>query len=225
MEVKTSLRIYSMSAMGEGNRSCSSEGNVEEPLSPQDRGKSPHAEMPRGTDERPRRGLVGRCPTLHPVWVVVLAVLVALVLALAVAVAALSGRHGGDPAVPAALVLACPEDWVGYRNVCYYLSRAEGSWEWSQEQCSSHGASLAMPRREWEMEFLLRLKGNMDYWLGLRRRGERLQWVDGSSFNQRIPVKGHEPCLFLNDHDLMSASCSQVRPYLCSKPQDLMGTT
>ncbi|XP_074423922.1 C-type lectin domain family 2 member B-like isoform X3 [Larus michahellis] len=136
-----------------------------------------------------------------------------------------AGRHGGDPAVPAAPMLACPDDWVGYRNVCYYLSRDEGSWEWSQEQCSSHGASLAMPRREWEMEFLLRLKGNMDYWLGLRRRGERLQWVDGSSFNQRIPVKGHEPCLFLNDHDLMSASCSQARPYLCSKPQDLMGTT
>ncbi|NXN43832.1 CLC2B protein, partial [Rhinoptilus africanus] len=63
----------------------------------------------------------------------------------------------------------CPDEWIGYRNVCYYLSRAEGSWEWGQEQCSSRGASLAMPRREWEMEFLWRLKGNMDYWLGLRR--------------------------------------------------------
>ncbi|XP_063174893.1 C-type lectin domain family 2 member B-like isoform X3 [Chroicocephalus ridibundus] len=213
--------------MGEGNRSCSSEGNVEEPLSPQDRGKSPHAEMPRGTDERPRRGLVGKggaaasfpAPRSCVPWSLRSPILCPS------ALPSPAGRHGGDPAVPAALVLACPEDWVGYRNVCYYLSRAEGSWEWSQEQCSSHGASLAMPRREWEMEFLLRLKGNMDYWLGLRRRGERLQWVDGSSFNQRIPVKGHEPCLFLNDHDLMSASCSQVRPYLCSKPQDLMGTT
>ncbi|KAM6325991.1 uncharacterized protein FN964_016546 [Alca torda] len=109
--------------------------------------------MPQDTDDRPRRGLLGKWPLRHPVRVLValLAVLVALVLALAAAVAALSGRHGGDPAVPAALVLACPDDWVGYRSVCYHLSRDEGSWEWSQEQCSSHGASLAMPRREGEM--------------------------------------------------------------------------
>ncbi|XP_074423648.1 uncharacterized protein LOC141735102, partial [Larus michahellis] len=211
------------SATGKGNRSCSSEGNVEEPLSPRDRGKSPHAEMPRGTGKSPRRGLVGRCPTLHPVCALVLVVLVVLVLALIVAVAALSaGRHGGDPAVPAALVLACPDDWVGYRNVCYYLSRDEGSWEWSQEQCSSHGASLAMPRREWEMEFLLRLKGNMDYWLGLRRRGERLQWVDGSSFNQRFVVQGQGECAYLYDGAVASAGCSQSRPYICSKPQALV---
>ncbi|XP_054039785.1 C-type lectin domain family 2 member B-like isoform X1 [Rissa tridactyla] len=212
--------VSGRSAMGEGNRSCSSEGNVEEPLSPRDRGKSPHAEMPRGTGERPRRGLVGRCPTLHPVCALVLAVLVALVLALTMAVAALSaGRCGGDPAVPVALVLACPDDWVGYRNVCYYLSRAEGSWEWSQEQCSSHGASLAMPRREWEMEFLWSQKAHVDCWLGLRRRGEHLQWVDGGRFNQRFVVQGQGECAYLYDGAVASAGCSQSRPYICSKPQ------
>ncbi|NXN51926.1 CLC2B protein, partial [Rynchops niger] len=63
----------------------------------------------------------------------------------------------------------CPDDWVGYRNVCYYLSRDEGSWEWSQEQCSSHGASLAMPKSQEEREFLWSHKGDPVYWLGLRR--------------------------------------------------------
>ncbi|NWH47657.1 CLC2B protein, partial [Fregata magnificens] len=63
----------------------------------------------------------------------------------------------------------CPYGWVGYRNVCYYLSGEEGSWEQGQEQCSSLGASLAVLKLKWEMEFLLRLKGNVDYWLGLRR--------------------------------------------------------
>ncbi|XP_014816483.1 PREDICTED: C-type lectin domain family 2 member B-like [Calidris pugnax] len=126
--------------------------------------------------------------------------------------------RGGDPAVPVAPVLACPDGWVGYHNVCYYLSRDQGSWEWSQEQCSSRGASLAVLRREWEMEFLSRLKGNIDYWIGLRRRGEHLEWVDGSSFNQTIPVVGEEPCLFFSDRDFWGAGCSQPRPYLCSKP-------
>ncbi|KAM6107058.1 LOW QUALITY PROTEIN: C-type lectin domain family 2 member B-like [Phoenicopterus ruber ruber] len=117
---------------------------------------------------------------LHPVPVPVLALLLAVILALTVAVAVLSaGRCGESPAA----VLACPEGWVGYRDVCYYLLREEGSWEWGQEQCSLLGASLAVLKREWEMEFLLRLKGNVDSWLGLRRQGKRLEWVDGSSFN------------------------------------------
>ncbi|KAM6107052.1 uncharacterized protein FYN12_014625 [Phoenicopterus ruber ruber] len=52
----------------------------------------------------------------------------------------------------------------------------------------SLGASLAVLEREWEMEFLSHLKGNVDSWLGLRRQGERLEWVDGSSFNHTSPV-------------------------------------
>ncbi|KAM6038952.1 C-type lectin domain family 2 member B-like isoform 4-T4 [Theristicus caerulescens] len=135
----------------------------------------------------------------------------------------LLGRRGGNADLPAAAVLACPWDWVGYRNVCYYLSSEEGSWEWSQERCSSLGASLAVPKMGWEMDFLWHLKGNVDYWLGLRRRGERLEWLDGSSFNLPVHVWGREPCLYLNDRDLASSSCSQSRPYLCSKPQALMG--
>ncbi|KAM6364626.1 uncharacterized protein J5M81_015446 [Pluvialis apricaria] len=164
------------------------------------------------------------CPP-HPVLVLVLAVLVALVLALAAAVAVLSGGHRGDPAVPVAPVLGCPEDWVGYRNVCYYFSSKEGSWEWSRAQCSLRGASLAVLRREWEMDLLWRLKGNIDYWIGLQRRGERLEWVDGSSFNQTLVVHGQEACVYLNDGVIGSSRCSQPRPYLCSKPQALMGTS
>ncbi|NXT55026.1 CLC4C protein, partial [Pluvianellus socialis] len=62
----------------------------------------------------------------------------------------------------------CPDGWVGYRGVCYYLSQEQGSWDWSQERCSSLGASLAVLRREWERLFW-HLKDNVDYWLGLRR--------------------------------------------------------
>ncbi|NWR40270.1 CD69 protein, partial [Tachuris rubrigastra] len=62
----------------------------------------------------------------------------------------------------------CPEAWVGYQGVCYYLSRDEGTWEQGQDRCSELGASLAVLSDE-EMGFLFRLRGNMDYWLGLRR--------------------------------------------------------
>ncbi|XP_054663612.1 C-type lectin domain family 2 member B-like isoform X2 [Grus americana] len=128
---------------------------------------------------------------------------------------ALAGRCEGHLAP----VLGCPDNWVGYRNVCYCLSTEEGSWVWSQEQCSLRGASLAVLQREWEMEFLSRLKGKDDFWLGLRRQDERLEWVDGSSFTQMILVRGQGACLYLNDNAVGSSSCSQQRPYICSKPQ------
>ncbi|XP_054663589.1 C-type lectin domain family 2 member B-like isoform X2 [Grus americana] len=128
---------------------------------------------------------------------------------------ALAGRREGHLAP----VLACPDGWVGYRDICYYLSTEEGSWVWSQERCSLRGASLAVLQREWEMEFLSRLKDKADFWLGLRRQDKRLEWVDGSSFNQTIPVLGQGACLYLNDNAVGSSSCSQQRPYICSKPQ------
>ncbi|XP_074932663.1 C-type lectin domain family 2 member B-like isoform X3 [Phalacrocorax aristotelis] len=172
--------------------------NVEEPLSPQAGGASPHPEVPGDTCKRtPCRAL---------------------------------GKPKGNPALPAALALACPDDWVEYQRVCYYLSPREGSWEQGQEKCSSLGASLAVLKRPWELEFLRRLKGNADYWLGLRRRGERLEWVDGSSLNEtsvfpsccRIPVRGQGECVYLNDHVFGSTSCSRQQRYLCSKPQAVM---
>ncbi|NWV02653.1 CD69 protein, partial [Ptilonorhynchus violaceus] len=62
----------------------------------------------------------------------------------------------------------CPDGWVGYHRVCYYLSRDYSSWEQGQDRCSQLGASLAVLKDE-EMDFLFRLSRNVTYWLGLRR--------------------------------------------------------
>ncbi|XP_074932654.1 C-type lectin domain family 2 member B-like isoform X1 [Phalacrocorax aristotelis] len=204
--------------------------NVEEPLSPQAGGASPHPEVPGDTCKRTPCRALGEWCKLYWRCALVLAVLMALAMALCVAVAAVTGKPKGNPALPAALALACPDDWVEYQRVCYYLSPREGSWEQGQEKCSSLGASLAVLKRPWELEFLRRLKGNADYWLGLRRRGERLEWVDGSSLNEtsvfpsccRIPVRGQGECVYLNDHVFGSTSCSRQQRYLCSKPQAVM---
>ncbi|NXF95878.1 CD69 protein, partial [Eubucco bourcierii] len=118
----------------------------------------------------------------------------------------------------------CPEGWIGYRQLCYYLSQEEeeGSWEQSQEHCSSAGASLAVLKREWEVEFLHSLKHAEETWLGLRRLGGQLEWVDGSSFNQTFEVRGQAECVFITRYGISSASCSQLWSYLCSKPQAVM---
>ncbi|XP_051487945.1 C-type lectin domain family 2 member B-like [Apus apus] len=190
-------------------------GELEQALGPQDGGEPLGMEVPGNRGSRGCRPLGRWCQTHR--WCV-LAVLVAL--AVAVAVPSAGGRGGS-----VAPVLGCAEDWVGYRNVCYYrseLAGAEGSWGWSWEQCSLRGASLAMPKTEGEMEFLQLLSARVDHWLGLLRRGERLQWLDGSNCTLRTRVVGAERCLFLTDRELRGSSCSQARPYLCSKPRALL---
>ncbi|XP_032533400.1 early activation antigen CD69-like isoform X1 [Chiroxiphia lanceolata] len=160
----------------------------------------------------------------HPWLNAFLVLSVLLNVALAVAVAVLAVRSLGEiPVTPRAPeFLACPEAWVGYNRVCYYLSREEGTWEQARDRCSELGASLVVLSDK-EMSFLFRLNDNLDYWLGLRRQGERLQWVDGSSYNSSVPVLGDSECVYLGHRRFRSGVCSAQRPYLCNRPQDRLG--
>ncbi|KAM7047964.1 C-type lectin domain family 2 member D11-like [Acridotheres tristis] len=194
------------------------DGSVTEPLDPQ--GSSAPGHVHRNILRR----LPGEWFSCHPVLTSALIVLLVLVLALAVALAVQSAPQLPVPPATPPSVLGCPSGWVGYNGVCYYFSRDSRSWEQSQEQCSELGASLAILKDE-EMDLFFRLRGNGDYWLGLRRRGEQLQWEDGSSFSSsavsappcRFPVIGHSECLCLADHTFRSVMCSNPQPYLCSK--------
>ncbi|XP_053805696.1 C-type lectin domain family 2 member B-like [Vidua chalybeata] len=161
----------------------------------------------------------GKWFSSHPVLVALLILLLlVLVLALGVALAVQSAPQVPlTPATPL-LVLGCPRGWVGYNGVCYYLSKDYGTWEQGQERCSELGASLAILKDE-EMDLLFRLRGNVDYWLGLRRRGERLHWGDGSSYSSSVPVLGNSECVYLADRKFRSEMCSNERPYVCSKAQ------
>ncbi|XP_066410939.1 C-type lectin domain family 2 member D11-like isoform X4 [Molothrus aeneus] len=158
----------------EENELCSIPGAVKEPL------------KNRSATENTLRKFLGEWIKGHPVGTAVLILLLlVLVLALGVALAVLAAPQVPvTPATPLS-VLCCPFDWVGYNGVCYYFSRDYSTWEQGQERCSELGASLAIAKDEEAMDLLFRLRGNVDYWLGLRRRGERLHWGDGSSYSSR----------------------------------------
>ncbi|XP_032922634.1 C-type lectin domain family 2 member B-like [Catharus ustulatus] len=151
-----------------------------------------------------------------PVLILVLILLLSLLLALAVALAVQSAPQVPVPPATPLLVLGCAPGRVGYNGFCYYFSRDQGTWDQGQERCSELGASLAIVKDE-EMDLFFRLRGNVDYWLGLRRRGEHLQWGDGSSFSSSAPVLGNAECVCLADDKFRSESCSNPQPYLCSK--------
>ncbi|XP_058666625.1 C-type lectin domain family 2 member B-like [Ammospiza caudacuta] len=156
----------------------------------------------------------------HPVGTAVL-ILLLLVLVLALGAALAVQAAPQVPVTPATpqCVLGCPPGWVGYNGVCYYFSKDYSTWEQGQEWCSELNASLAIAKDEEAMDLLSRLCGNINYWLGLRRRGERLHWGDGSSYSSRVPVLGNSQCVYLADERFKSGNCSNERPYLCSKGQ------
>uniref|UniRef100_A0A8C3TTC5 C-type lectin domain-containing protein n=1 Tax=Catharus ustulatus TaxID=91951 RepID=A0A8C3TTC5_CATUS len=147
------------------------------------RGRDPQGTSASGHGHRSiLRRLPGKGFSCHPVHILVLILLLSLLLALAVALAVQSAPQVPVPPATPLLVLGCPHGWVGYNGFCYYFSRDQGTWDQGQERCSEFGASLAILKDE-EMDLFFRLRGNVDYWLGLRRRGEHLQWGDGSSFS------------------------------------------
>ncbi|KAM7047959.1 C-type lectin domain family 2 member D2-like isoform 1-T1 [Acridotheres tristis] len=192
------------------NKIGTRDGSVREILDPQGKSATGHVY------KRILRRFSGEWFSCHPVLTSALIVLLVLVLALAVALAVQSAPQLPVPPATPPLVLGCPSGWVGYNGVCYYFSKDSRSWEQSQERCSELGASLAVLKDE-EMDLFFRLRGNGDYWLGLRRRGEQLQWEDGSSFSSSVPVLGHSECVYLADDKFRSVMCSIPQPYLCSK--------
>ncbi|XP_063262275.1 early activation antigen CD69-like isoform X3 [Prinia subflava] len=194
------------------NGLCSSDGSVREPLGAQGTAATGNAHR------RILRRFLGKRFRCRAVPVLVLVVLVLLVLALAVALAVQSAPQLPVTPVSPLLVLACTSGWVGYNGLCYYFSRDSSTWEQGQERCSELGASLAIVQDE-DVGLLFRLRGNVDYWLGLRRRGQRLHWGDGSNFSSWVPVLGNSECVYLADNNFRSEDCSNERPYLCSKAQ------
>ncbi|NWV39538.1 CD69 protein, partial [Grantiella picta] len=107
---------------------------------------------------------------------------------------------------------------VGYRGICYFLSRDQRSWDQAKAQCLKLGASLAV-LNDREMEFLFHLSGKDHYWLGLHGQDQRLQWVDGSNFSSSVPLLGNAGCVHLAENVLRSAICSNEMQYICSRPQ------
>ncbi|XP_067419408.1 C-type lectin domain family 2 member D-like [Emydura macquarii macquarii] len=117
----------------------------------------------------------------------------------------------------------CPEGWIGYQGKCYYFSKTEGNWTYSQSQCSSLNASLAGLASEQEKDFLLHYKGFFDRWISLRKEpGQPWRWPNGTEFDLRFPIRGGGDCAYLSDENWVSSSrCGTQRSWICSKPDAL----
>ncbi|XP_077180669.1 C-type lectin domain family 2 member B-like [Paroedura picta] len=143
-------------------------------------------------------------------------ILVVLVIGLAVALGVIVVRGQLSNVIYA----SCPDGWIGYLGKCYDFSEDEADWLSSFRNCSSMGATLTTIETVREMGFLLRYKGPIYHWIGLRKEQEKpWEWADGRVFNNTqfdINEGGH--CAYLNDVAVMSSWCKTKKNWICSKP-------
>ncbi|XP_065420190.1 E3 ubiquitin-protein ligase TRIM11-like isoform X2 [Chrysemys picta bellii] len=143
----------------------------------------------------------------------VLAVLLTAVIAWSVSKANLT-----TPDSPAA---CCPEKWIGYQGKCYLFSEDEANWTSSQHSCSSHGASLPWLDTLQEKDFLMRHKGYLDAWIGLRREpGQPWKWPNGSVFNDLFQIGEGGECVYMYKNTISSSGCYIKRNWICSEPDE-----
>ncbi|XP_032533038.1 C-type lectin domain family 2 member B-like [Chiroxiphia lanceolata] len=114
----------------------------------------------------------------------------------------------------------CPDTWLGFQEKCYYFSEAEGNWTTGRERCEALGASLATISTREELAFLLRYKGEANHWIGLGKRDNGWEWINGTALNGRFEVRGEGPCGYLSYGWISSSLCHTEKNWICSRPDD-----
>ncbi|NXC48000.1 CLC2B protein, partial [Penelope pileata] len=112
--------------------------------------------------------------------------------------------------------------WLGFQGNCYYFSETQSDWNISKENCSDHGASLAIIDNEEEMAFILRYAGQATHWIGLHRAEEEAHWTwtDGAAFTNWFELRGGGQCAYLNGDRISAALCHTKKKWICSRADD-----
>ncbi|KAM9119387.1 C-type lectin domain family 2 member D-like isoform 2-T2 [Pangshura tecta] len=154
-----------------------------------------------------------RPAALRAIIVVTTVVIIALL-------AALIGVTSKQPPPCPPAASWCLDGWIWIQVKCYYFSKGEGNWTYSQSFCSSHAASLAGIESPQELGSLLPYEGKLDHWIGLRKDvGQVWKWANGTEFDHRFEIQGRADCAYLDeDLTVSSSSCSTPRKQICSRP-------
>ncbi|XP_050759850.1 C-type lectin domain family 2 member L-like [Gymnogyps californianus] len=113
----------------------------------------------------------------------------------------------------------CPDDWLYYKKKCYYHSGAMADWNSSQESCSDYGASLAVIDSYQELNFIMYRIRITDFWIGLRRKGNKFFWVNGESFDTNlfhVNITNDGDCVHIDSSFISTRRCSSLRNWLCT---------
>ncbi|XP_029390916.1 C-type lectin domain family 2 member D11-like [Mus pahari] len=146
----------------------------------------------------------------------VIMVLTVAVVALSVA---LSVRTTEEISIKNNTCSACPRKRIGFGNKCFYFSGKSSNWTFTQDFCMAQEAQLARFDNKEELNFLMRFKGNFDYWIGLHRESSQhpWKWTDNTEYNNLSSIRGMERCAYLNNNGISSSRNYIPRKWICSK--------
>ncbi|XP_032657100.1 killer cell lectin-like receptor subfamily G member 1 isoform X2 [Chelonoidis abingdonii] len=106
----------------------------------------------------------------------------------------------------------CPDQWVRYRDSCYYFSNVKKDWNSSRNFCSAQDSGLLNLFLEIHTE---------EHWIGLTNfNGSGWAWEDGST-SSNIKVTSNSPvqhCAVLLKGAFQASSCAVPFPCICEKP-------
>eukprot|EP00073_Rattus_norvegicus_P046390 XP_017448538.1 PREDICTED: C-type lectin domain family 2 member D11 isoform X1 [Rattus norvegicus] len=117
---------------------------------------------------------------------------------------------------------ACPRNWIGVGNKCFYFSEYASNWTFSQDFCKAQESQLARFDNQEELNFVKRYKGSSNYWIGLHRESSEhpWKWTDNTEYNNLVSIRGDELLGFLSDSGISSSRNYIKRNWICSKPNN-----
>ncbi|XP_010286343.1 PREDICTED: C-type lectin domain family 2 member L-like, partial [Phaethon lepturus] len=110
----------------------------------------------------------------------------------------------------------CPNEWIGYKKKCYFISEEEKNWTSSRTFCAKNASLLAIFETLEEMHSLAKRLKIDDSWIGLRKKGERFYWENGIALKVDVfQIRNHSECAYLDAFAISTSACSLPRCWIC----------
>ncbi|RVE62773.1 hypothetical protein OJAV_G00160960 [Oryzias javanicus] len=115
----------------------------------------------------------------------------------------------------------CPYQLHTNGSYCFFLSTLRQSWYQSQSKCISVCGSLAVITSQ-EVQTFLTEKGNLVYWIGLKKHESAWQWVNNKTLEKSYwtSMPGDGDCALLKSSDppegnWLKSSCQSSAYFIC----------
>ncbi|AAR83398.1 CNPV052 C-type lectin-like protein [Canarypox virus] len=123
----------------------------------------------------------------------------------------------------------CSYGWVRDKNLCYYASKIESSWEQSIIHCSLLGGELAVISED-NADYLATVNSMITkkgYWVGMKRVDGVFKWINGKNATNISLDKIHRTynCGYFDGVDIKAASCKSRKNYICVKYLEVVALT
>ncbi|UOX38750.1 C type lectin domain protein [Finch poxvirus] len=124
----------------------------------------------------------------------------------------------------------CSYGWVRDKNLCYYASKTESSWEQGIVYCNLLGGELAVISED-NVDYL-NIVNNIvtkkGYWVGIKRLNGVFKWINGKNVTNILPdgkINRTHNCGYFNGSNISVANCKSRKNHICVKYLEVAALT